>query len=78
MRGRDVITTVVPPATEPLKTGDQYVVKVGWFMKIRCRVLESSSRVAVLNEDDGMCFDTIGRALGGMVKARFRFSIFKE
>ena len=77
MRGKNVTTTVVPPATEPLKNGDEYVVKVGWFMKIRCRVLESSSPGAGSGEDSEMVFDAMGVALGGIVKARFRFTVFK-
>lgn len=76
MRGKDVATSVVPPATEPLKTGDEYVVKVGRFMKIRCRVLESSSP-GTATADDEMVFDATGVALGGIVKARFRFTIFR-
>lgn len=40
MRGPNVTTIVVPPATEPLQTGDEYVARIGRFMKIHCRVLE--------------------------------------
>jgi hypothetical protein len=76
MRGKDVVTTVVPPATEPLKTGDEYVAKVGRFMKIRCRVLESSSPGTTPAEGGGSVFDATGVALGGIVKARFRFTVF--
>ncbi len=78
MRGKDVATTVVPPATEPLKTGDEYVVKVGRFMAIRCRVLESSSPGTTSGEDGEMVFDAIGVAFGGLVNARFRFSVFRD
>jgi len=74
MRGKEVTTTIVPPATEPLKTGDEYIVKVGRFMRIRCRVLESSSPRADAGE---MVFDAVGAALGGIVNARFRFTVFK-
>ena len=77
MRGNDVATSVVPPATEPLRTGDEYVVKIGRFMKIRCRVLESSSPGTATGENDEMVFDATGVALGGIVKARFRFTIFR-
>ena len=77
MRGKDVATTAVPPATEPLKTGDEYIVKVGKFMKIRCRVLESSSLGAATGEDGEMVFDAMGVTLGGIVNARFRFTVFK-
>ncbi len=77
MRGKDVATSLVPPATEPLKTGDAYVVKVGRAMKIHCRVLESSSPDAAAAEDDEMVFDAMGVALGGILKARFRFTIFR-
>ena len=77
MRGKNVITTVVPPATEPLKNGDGYIVKVGRFMKIRCRVLESSSPGADFGEDSDMVFDAVGVALGGIVNARFRFTVFR-
>jgi hypothetical protein len=78
MRGRDVITTVVAPATEPLRAGDEYVVKVGRWMKIRCRVLESSSPGAATGESGEMVFDATGTALGGMVRARFRFTVFGQ
>jgi hypothetical protein len=76
LRGKGVTTTVVPPATEPLKTGDEYVVQVGRLMKIRCRVLESSFG-AVSDEDGEMVFDAKGVALGGVVNARFRFTVFR-
>ena len=77
MRGKDVATTLVPPATEPLKTGDEYVVRVGRSMKIHCRVLESSSPGAAKGKEDEMVFDAMGVALGGIVKARFRFTVFR-
>jgi hypothetical protein len=77
MRGKDVATSLVPPATEPLKTGDEYVVKVGRAMKIHCRVLQSSSPCAATDEDHEMVFDAMGVALGGIVKARFRFTVFR-
>ena len=76
MRGKDVTTSVVPPATEPLQVGDKYVVKVGKFIKICCRVLES---LGTATGDDGeMVFDAMGLALGGVVRARFRFTIFRD
>lgn len=78
MRGKEVATTVVPPATEPLKTGDEYIVKVGSFMKICCRVLESSSPGTDAGEDGEMVFDAMGVALGGIVNARFRFTVFRS
>lgn len=74
MRGANVTTTVVPPATEPLRTGDAYIVKVGRVLRIRCRVLESSE--APSSEDGAMVFDAAGVALGGIVRARFRFTVF--
>jgi len=77
MRGRDVTTTVVPPAREPLKTGDKYIVKVGRLMNIRCRVLESSSLGTDIGKDGEMIFDAMGVALGGIVNARFRFTVFR-
>jgi hypothetical protein len=77
MRGKDVATTVVPPATEPLKTGDKYIVKVGRLMRIRCRVLESSSLGTESGEDREMVFDGMGVALGGIFTARFRFTVFR-
>jgi|GEM_PF-1890864 len=77
MRGKDIATYLVPPATEPLKTGDEYIVKVGRAMKIHCRVLESSSPGTATHEDDEMAFDAMGVALGGIVKARFRFTFFR-
>ncbi len=77
MRGKDVVTSLVPLATEPLKTGDEYIVKVGRVMKIHCRVLESSSVGTATGEDGEMVFDAMGVALGGIVKARFRFTVFR-
>ena len=77
MRGDDVHVTVVPPATEPLTMGDGYVVKVGRFMKIRCHVLESSSPGTGTREGDEMVFDATGMALGGLVRVRFRFTVFR-
>ena len=67
MRGKGVVTTLVPPATEPLKADDEYTVHVG-LMKIHCRVLESGG-------NEKMVFDSTGLALCGLVKARFRFTI---
>lgn len=78
LRGAGVTTTIVAPATEPLKSGDEYIVKVSRFMKIRCRVLESSSAGTASGEDGEMVFDATGVALGGIVKARFRFTVFRE
>jgi hypothetical protein len=78
MRGRGVITAVVPPATEPLQAGDEYVVKVGRWMRIRCRVLESSSPDTTTGERGEMVFDAEAKALGGMVRARFRFTVFRQ
>lgn len=75
MRGKNVTTTVVPPATEPLQTGDEYVVKVGHLLRIRCRVLESTGTPS--SEDGAMVFDALGVALGGIVRARFRFTVFR-
>ncbi len=77
MRGSDVITTIVPPAVEPLQVGDEYVVKIGRSMKIRCRVLESSSPNIATGGDAERVFDAKGVALGGIVRARFRFTIFR-
>ena len=77
MRGPDVATTIVPPATEPLQTGDEYVVTIGRFMKIHCRVLESSCPGAMAGEGDEMVFDAKGTSLGGLVRARFRFTVFR-
>ena len=77
MRGNDVVTTVISPAVEPLKAGDQYVVHVGRFLKIRCRVLESSSPGTAPAPDGEMVFDAVGRAMGGIIDARFRFTVFR-
>ena len=77
MRSKDIVTTLVPPATEPLKTGDEYVVRVGRFMRISCRVLESSSPGNATAAGGEAVFDATGVALGGIVKARFRFTIFR-
>jgi len=78
MRGRDVVTTVVPPATEPLRAGDEYLVRIGRWMTLRCRVLESSSPDVPTDENDEMVFDAQGTAMAGMVRARFRFTIFRN
>jgi len=78
MRGPGVITTVVPPATEPLQAGDKYVVRIGRWMKILCRVLESSSPDGLSDENGEMVFDANGTALGGIVRARFRFTVFRD
>jgi len=77
MRGKDITTTVVPPATEPLKIGDEYIVRVGRFMKIHCRVIASSSPDTTAGRDDEMVFDAMGVAMGGLVNARFRFTFFR-
>ncbi|MCA1784075.1 MAG: hypothetical protein ABR616_18190 [Dermatophilaceae bacterium] len=78
LRGAGVTTTLVPPAAEPLKAGDGYIVKVSRFMKIRCRVLESSSVGAIAGDDGEMVFDAVGVVLGGVVNARFRFTVFND
>lgn len=77
LRGSGVTTEVVPPAAEPLEMGDEYVVRVGRLMKIRCRVVESSSPTSSGGDDEEMVFDATGVALGGVVKARFRFTVFR-
>ena len=77
MRGKEVSTTVVAPAVEPLKTGDEYIVKVGRFLKIRCRVLEASFPGTATEKEDEMVFDVTGVGLGGIVNARFRFTVFR-
>lgn len=77
MRGSNVTTSIVPPATEPLKTGDEYVARIGRFMKIHCAVLESSADGAMSGEGEEMVFDAKGTSLGGLVKARFRFTVFR-
>lgn len=74
MSGEGVVTTLVPPATDPLEAGDEYVVRVNRFIKIRCRVIESSSRPKTAGGE--RVFDALGMSLGGMVKARFRFTVF--
>jgi hypothetical protein len=78
MRGPNVTTVIVPPATEPLQTGDRYVARVGRFMKIHCRVLEASSPEARTDEGEEMVFDAMGTSLGGLVRARFRFTVYKS
>jgi hypothetical protein len=55
--------------------GDAYVVKVGRFLRIRCRVLES--RGGATGESEEMVFDANGVALRGLVRARFRFTVFR-
>lgn len=71
MRGNNVVTTTT--AVEPLHSNDEYTVRVSPFMSIQCRVLESSAE-----EEDTMVFDAEGKALCGLVKARFRFTMFQE
>lgn len=78
MRGPNVSTTIVPPSTEPLKAGDEYVARIGRFLKVRCRVLESSEPASTTGEDERMVFDAIGSSLGGLVRARFRFTFFRS
>lgn len=78
MRGPDVVTTVVPPATEPLQAGDAYVVQVGRWLRIRCRVVASSAPDAATSDDAARVFDATGTALGGLLRARFRFTLFRE
>ena len=75
MRGKDVTTSVVPPAIEPLQAGDEYVVQVGRMLKIHCCVLSSSATST--GGDGEMVFDALGLALGGLVRARFRFTVFR-
>lgn len=77
MRGRKVTTVVVPPATEPLTTGDEYIVAVNSVLRIHCRVLESSPAGAASREDTSMVFDATGVAQGGIVRSRFRFTVFQ-
>lgn len=76
MRGTDVVTVLVPPATEPLQTGDEYDVHVGRFIRVRCRVLESSD--AASPPGDELVFDALGTSLGGLVTARFRFTVLRS
>ncbi|MDA3950227.1 MAG: hypothetical protein PF508_13550 [Spirochaeta sp.] len=78
MRGSNVTTAIVPPATEPLQAGDEYVVRIGGLMKIHCRVLEASPSDATTGEGEIMIFDAMGTFLGGLVRARFRFTIFRS
>ena len=77
MRGNNVATTLVPPATEPLKAGDEDIVKVGRFMKIRCCVTESTSPHTASGEEGEMVFEATGVAMGGLGNARFRFTFIK-
>jgi hypothetical protein len=63
-------TKVTPTAREPLKTGDEYIVKVGGLMKIVCRVLEASS-------GKEMVFDSTGTTSCGLIQARFRFTVWE-
>ena len=78
MRGPNVSTTIVPPATEPLQAGDEYIARIGSFLKVHCRVLESSSPASTTCEAERMVFDAMGTSLGGLVRARFRFTIFRS
>ena len=78
MRGPDVVTTVVPPATEPLQAGDAYVVRVGRWLRIRCRVVESSAPDAATSDEAARVFDATATALGGLLRARFRFTVFRQ
>jgi hypothetical protein len=76
LRGPGVTTTLVPPAAEPLRAGDEYLVTVSRFMTIRCRVLESSHAGPLEGDGNEMVFDAVGVVLGGVVNARFRFTVF--
>lgn len=76
MRGPGITTTPIPPATEPLTTGDEYLVRVNAFLKIRCRVLASPHLSGTTPDDREMVFDATGTALAGLVKARFRYTVF--
>jgi len=79
MRGPDVVTAVVPPATEPLQAGDAYVVRVGRWLRIRCRVLESSApEAAAASNEAARVFAATGTALGGLLRARFRRTVFRQ
>lgn len=79
MHGRDVVTTVAPPATEPLLAGDAYVVNVGRWLRIRCRVVESlAPDAAAASDEPALVFDATWTALGGLLRARFRFTLFRQ
>jgi hypothetical protein len=84
MRGDNVTTVLLGDATEPLQTGDEYIVKVGPMLSIHCHVLESSSLSSSPSQGDDdkseetiMVLDSVGRALCGLIRARFRFTIFR-
>ncbi len=77
MRGKNVTTILLPPAAEPLRTGDRYVVRVGWFLKIHCLVIESSFPGTGAGENGEMVFDATGVSMAGLVRARFRFTVFR-
>jgi hypothetical protein len=77
LRGKDVSTFIVPPGSEPLKKGDKYIVSIGNFMKIHCQVIESSSPETSEVKEDEMVFDATGISMGGLIKARFRFKVFR-
>ncbi len=47
-------------------------------MKIHCHVLESSVPGTGTSEGGEMVFDATGVALGGLVKARFTFTVFRS
>ena len=79
MRGPDVVTTVVPPATEPLQAGDAYVVNVGRWLGIRCRVVESSAPdAAAASDEPALVFDATGTTLGELLRAPSRFTLFRQ
>lgn len=72
MRGKGVVTRLVPPAQEPLQARDEYIVSVG-IMKIHCQVIDSQN----LHSHEWV-FDAKARALCGLVKARFRYTFHRN
>ena len=66
----DWMVTVTEPLPDcpSVQAGDEYVVKIGRSMKIRCSVLESWSPDASTGENDEMVFDAKGTALGRLRK----------
>jgi hypothetical protein len=49
-------------------------------MSVRCHVLESPGPPADGDDEDPdeMVFDAAGTSLGGLIRARFRFTVFKS
>jgi len=67
-------------ASEPLSCGDEFVVHVDPWMKVVCRVVESSAPLSQehktkKSDATTRVYATTARALGGLVQAHIRFTV---